>query len=70
MKKNGLIRKLRLISKFMTTQSGEKLITIPIPYCENLNKCPASLKHPHLISVRGKFPKWNKRPLLSSTSFQ
>ena len=30
MLKNGLIRKLRLISKFMTSQIGQEIITINI----------------------------------------
>ena len=30
MKKNGMIRKMRLISKFMTSQSGRQTIAIPV----------------------------------------
>ena len=31
-------------------------------YCENMNNCPASLKHPHPINIQGNLQKLNKCP--------
>ena len=49
MYKNGLIRKIRSISKFMTSQPGKQTIAIPILPSISRNKGNQTLKFGQLI---------------------
>ena len=50
--KNGLIRKLRLISRFMTSQTGKKIITIQVLPSISRSKDNQAMKIGHLIKLR------------------
>ena len=54
MKENDLMRKLRLTSKFMTSESGEKIITIRILPIISKSKCNQTMEF-------GQFIKYNLR---------
>ena len=49
MLKNGLIRKLRLISKFMSSQTGQQVITIHILFNASRSKSNQTMKFGQLI---------------------
>ena len=56
--KNGLIRKIRLISKFMTTQPGEQSIAIHILPNVSRSKGNQTMKFGQLINnMRNIFPE-------------
>ena len=56
-KKNGLIRKLLLFSKFMTSQTGQQIITIPISPNISSSKGKQTMKFGQLIecNIRNSF---------------
>ena len=58
MLKNGLTRKIKLISKFMTLQPGKQTITIHILPNISRSKCNQRIKFGQLIehSIRNTFP--------------
>ena len=74
-KKSGLIRRLRLISKFITSQTGQQIITIHILPIISRRKDNQAVKFSQLIEynvrnifLQKSFRKWGRetssRPLL------
>ena len=56
--KNGLRRKLRLISKFMTSQTGQQVITIHILFNIVRSKGKQATIFGHLIEYNKKYVSW------------
>ena len=52
MQKNSLMRKLRFISKFLTSQSGQKIITIHILPNISSSKANQTMKFGHLVNCK------------------